>query len=413
MDDLPASNLINEPGQPVVTQTEATTPPVVSPLPVEAKREVLDGSDVQKPSRQRKILIAGLVGLVLVVIFTIAGFLMYWQFHKQQNSGEVVNMDNAEGIVIGFSMGTLQEERWQRDRDEFLKETEARGVALNLLSSNNNAELQLQQARSLIEQGVDVLVIAPYDADSIAPVVSEAREVGIPVISYDRLIRGASPDLYVSFDNKEVGRQEAQGIIDVVNSGNFVYIGGSLTDNNAILLKEGSMEVLQPYIDQGKIKLVYEEFTVNWEPENAYNNLKGYLEKNQQVDAVVAANDGTAFGSIRALSEFGLDGKVPVSGQDAELGACQRVVEGTQALTVYKPIPQLAKSTIELAIKLAKGENPDITDYVSNGENEIPSYLIEPVTVTKENMMDTVIKDQYHSYDEVYINIPSDLRPKR
>jgi len=398
--DDPASTIIPVPTTPSPSQATSPTPVVVSPESV----------PVTPPKKGKsKMIIVGLVVLFVLVLAGLVGFFV-WQRSKDGNTQET---DNSSQIVIGFSMGTLQEERWQRDRDEFLKETEAKGVALNLLSSNNNAELQLQQARSLIEQGVDVLVIAPYDADSIAPAVSEAQAAGIKVISYDRLIRGAQVDLYVSFDNKEVGRQEAQGVINVVNRGKFAYIGGSLTDNNALLLKEGSMEVLQPYIDRGEIKLVYEEFTANWEPENAYDNLKGYLLKNPQVDAVVAANDGTAFGSIRALSEFGLDGKVPVSGQDAELGACQRVVEGTQALTVYKPIPQLAKSAVELAIKLAKGENLEITDYVSNGESEVPSYLIKPVMVTKENMMETVIKDQYHSFDEVYVNIPSDLRPKQ
>ena len=405
MIDLPTNDpLTNDASltsEPVAPIAVVTTPP--QDKVAETKPDDSSGRN------RKKILFVGGLVLMIITLVGLVGYFMYQRGTKQNG----VSKTNANAkIVIGFSMGTLQEERWQRDRDEFLKETEAKGVALNLLSSNNNAELQLQQARSLIEQGVDVLVIAPYDADSIAPAVSEAQAAGIKVISYDRLIRGAQVDLYVSFDNKEVGRQEAQGVINVVNKGRFAYIGGSLTDNNALLLKEGSMEVLQPYIDSGEIKLVYEEFTADWKPENAYSNLKGFLQKNSPVDAVIAANDGTAFGSIKALTEYGLV-NIPVSGQDAELSACQRVVEGTQTMTVYKPIPKLVQTVVAEAIKMASGETPEVTSYVNNGNSEIPSNLIRPTSVTKDNMMTTVISDGYHSYDEVYANVPSELRPEQ
>jgi D-xylose transport system substrate-binding protein len=197
------------------------------------------------------------------------------------------------------------------------------------------------------------------------------------------------------------------GVLSKVSAGNFVYIGGSPTDNNAYLVKSGSMKALQPYIDQGKIKIVYDQFTPNWDPAIAQANMENALTMlNNQVDAVVAANDGTAGGVIQALADQKLAGKVPVSGQDADLAACQRIVEGTQTVTVYKPIKAIATAAAQAAVKLAKGEKVEANLTVDNGKIEVPYLALDPIPVYKENMYDVIIRDGFYTMEEVYRNIP-------
>jgi D-xylose transport system substrate-binding protein len=351
----------------------------------------------------KKILIGVIVGVIVLAL--IVGAVIY--IPKLQNTS---SEKTGEGVFIGFSLGTLQEERWQKDRAAFTAEAERLGAVVDVQGANNNIDQQISQIRAMIAEGVDVLVIAPYDAKSLVDVINEAHTAGIKVISYDRLITGVNADIYLSFDNEKVGEFEAQYILDAVQSKlgqgkklKFVYIGGSLTDNNALLLKEGAFKMLQPEIDNGNIEVVYNNFTQDWNPEIAYGNMKSYLQKsNGAVDAVVCANDGTAFGAITALGEYNLSGKIPVSGQDAELSACQRVVQGTQTVTVYKPIPKLAAEGVALAIQFAKGENVVTTRTVNNGQKDIPSVLLEPIAVTKGNIDDTVIKDGYQTREEVY-----------
>jgi D-xylose transport system substrate-binding protein len=305
-------------------------------------------------------------------------------------------------VVIGFSVGTLREDRWIRDAELFTEGAKASGATAIVLFAGNDSSLQMSQAENLILQGVDVLVIVPQDAERSAAIVERAHKAGIKVIAYDRLIKDCDLDFYISFDNVKVGELEAQGVLDAVGKGTFAYIGGSPTDNNAILLKEGSMRLLEPKIKSGDISLVVDTFTPDWKPEEAYKTMKAYLETHKTIDAVVAANDGTAFGAIQALREYGLAGKVPVSGQDAELGACQRIVEGAQTLTVYKPIKTLAYKAVETAMAMAAGEKAAVTGTINNGKIDVPAYLLTPVSVNRSNMNDIVIKDGFHTYDEVY-----------
>jgi D-xylose transport system substrate-binding protein len=340
-----------------------------------------------------------------LVLIILAGVLFYFYKSKKVTTVEVQN-----DILIGFSMSSLQEERWQTDKKEFLKRADELGVAVDVQASQNDADRQVSQIRGMIAEGVNVLVIVPYDSESLAEVVDEAHKAGIKVISYDRLIKNADPDLYISFDNEKVGEYEAKYVIDALkarlDSGEKIklaYIGGAPTDNNASLLKKGSFSILQPLIDSKKIELVVDKFTTNWNPDIAYKNLKEYLDKSKgDVDAVVAANDGTAFGSVTALKEYNLVGKVPVSGQDAELAAIKRVAEGSQIVSVYKPIPKLASAAVEVAIKFAKDENIPTTQSVFNGKIDVPSVLLEPIAVTKDNIKETIVKDGFHSLEDIY-----------
>jgi D-xylose transport system substrate-binding protein len=311
-----------------------------------------------------------------------------------------------EKIKIGFSMDTLQEERWLRDRDLFKESVEALGAEVEIMAANGDDALQISQAETLISQGVDLLILVPHNAESTATIVHKAHLAGIKVIAYDRLVKNADIDLYVSFDNEQVGEMQAKAITKLVPKGNYVYIGGAITDNNAHLLKEGVFNVLQPFIDKGDINIVYDQWTKDWLPANALANMQAALKANgNQIDAVIAANDATAGGVIQALMEQGLAGKVPVAGQDAELAAAQHIVEGTQSMTVYKPIKALTDKAAQLAVALAKGKNIGEYQKVNNGKTEVPSVLLSPIAVDLLNIDDTIIADGFHSREDVYKNV--------
>ena len=235
-------------------------------------------------------------------------------------------------------------------------------------------------------------------------IIDDAHKAGIKVIAYDRLINNPALDYYVSFDSVKVGKYEAQGIVDVAPKGNFAYVGGSDVDANASLVKEGAFSVLQPRIDSGDIKLVFNESTPGWSQEIAYKNIKNFLAQGGSLDAVVAANDSTAAGVIQALEEAGLAGKVPVSGQDAALSALQNIVTGTQTVTVYKPLKDLAFKAAEMAVGIASGKQIETTGTTANGTVRTPSYLLDVVAVTKNNIEQTVIKDGFHTAAEIYPN---------
>lgn len=306
-------------------------------------------------------------------------------------------------IKIGFSMDTLEEERWLRDRDLFETAVENLGADVEILAANGDDALQVLQAETLISQGVDLLVVVPHNAEATATIVKKAHLAGIKVLSYDRLIKNADIDLYISFDNERVGELQAEAITKLVPKGKYVYIGGADTDNNAHLFKKGVFNVLQPLIDKGDIVIVYDQWTKNWLPSNAYANMQEALMANDgKIDAVIAANDATAGMAIEALKEMGLAGEIPVAGQDAELAAAQRIVEGTQTMTVYKPIPTLAEEAARLAVSMARGEYIDTERKVNNGKVEVPSVLLSPIAVNKANINETVIADGFHLEEDVY-----------
>jgi D-xylose transport system substrate-binding protein len=333
--------------------------------------------------------------LVLVV-----GAAAVYKYLIPKPPSEQTNLDST--IRIGLSLGTLREERWQYDRDQFMKAAQKQGAYVQVMSANSDADIQISQVENFISQGVNVIVVVPQDGVSAAKIVEAAHKANIKVIAYDRMIKNSDLDYYVSFDNVKVGKLEADGVVAAVNKGNFAYIGGSPTDNNASLVKEGSMETLNPLIKNGSVKLVVDSFMKDWSPDEAYKTIKAYLDKGGKLDAVVAANDGTAGGVIRALAEYDLAGKIPVSGQDAELAACQRIVAGTQTVTVYKPISALAAKAADIAVAIAKGNVPTSNNQVNNGKIDVPSFLLDPVLVTRETMDTTVIKDGFHTRDQVY-----------
>ncbi len=308
------------------------------------------------------------------------------------------------GIKIGLSLDTLKEERWQHDRDLFVAHAKELGAEVLVQAANSNDALQNSQAENLLTQGVNVLVVVPHNGKSAATIVESAHKAGVPVIAYDRLIRDCDLDLYVTFDPYTVGVQQADYAVKHTPKGNYVLIGGAPTDNNAVLVRNGQMSVLKPLVDKGDIKIVTDQWATDWAPVEALKIMENSLTKNNnQVDAVVVSNDGTAGGVVQALNEQKLAGKVLVTGQDADLAACQRIVQGTQSMTVYKPLPKLANKAAELAVALAqKKPITDPTSKLNNGKIDVPSILLPTVQVDKGNLDSTVIADGFQKKEDVY-----------
>jgi D-xylose ABC transporter, D-xylose-binding protein len=309
----------------------------------------------------------------------------------------------AKDLKIGMSIDDLRLERWQKDSSIFVKKAEALGAKVYVQSANGDDSAQISQIENMINKNIDVLVIIPHNGEVLSNVIAEAKKEGIKVLAYDRLINNADLDFYVSFDNEKVGELQAQSVIEKKPEGNYFLMGGSPVDNNAKLFRKGQMKVLQPLIDSGKIKVVGDQWVDSWLPEKALQIMENALTANKNnIDAVVASNDATAGGAIQALSAQGLSGKVAISGQDADLAAIKRIVEGTQTMTVYKPIALLADKAAEISVALAKDEKPQSNAELNNGLKNVPSYLLEPIVVDKNNIETTIIKDGFHSKDSIY-----------
>ena len=352
-----------------------------------------------------KFILIGVVSALALATSCVSG--------PQANTGGMKKKGPNETVRIGFSMDTLKEERWQRDKELVEKRCKEVGAECEVQVANGDDSLQTKQCDNLLTKGVDVLIVAPHNGQIAASIVEAAHRQGVPVISYDRLIRNSDVDLYVSHQVVKIGQMQAQYALDHAPKGNYVLIGGSPTDNNALLLRDGQMQVLKPAIDRGDIKIISDQFAKEWKAEEALRITEDALTKtNNNIQAIVASNDGTAGGAVSALPPQ-LVGKVLVTGQDAALDAVQRVVDGKQTMTIYKPIVPLANSAVDAAIKLARGEKLDAPDKVNNGKLDVPSILQEPIVLDKNNVMQTVIKDGYHKMEDVYKNVPRDQWPKQ
>ncbi len=323
--------------------------------------------------------------------------------------------DPNRPLKIGFAMDTVKEERWQRDHDAFEAHCREIKVECVITVADNKADKQANDVDNLLTQNIDVLVIAPHDATQAATMVDKAKAQGIPVISYDRLIDSPKLDLYISHQVPVIGKKIAEYALQHVPEGDYVMVYGASTDNNAVIMKNAELEVLKPAVDAGKIHILAEQFINDWKPELALNFAENSLtQHNDKVDAFVVSNDGMAGGVVSALAKRGLAGKVLVTGQDAGLEALQNIAQGKQTMTIYKPIIPLATQAVDAAVKLAKGETLTTTPFHNDKKNwDVPSILLEVTVVDKSNLMDTVIKDGYAKYEDVYANVPESERPKK
>ena len=305
---------------------------------------------------------------------------------------------------IGLLMGTLQqEERWQRDRDLFPERAKELAADVLVEAAERDDAKQLQQAESLLERGVQALVVVPHGAEAAGRIVEAAKKKSVPVISYDRLILKADVDLYLSYDNTRVGEQQAQSLRNQAPRGNYILLGGAPTDHNAKLIREGQMAAIADAVKRGDIKIVADPWTPDWQADAAMTLTEAALKKaRNQVVAVVASNDVTAGGAIRALEKAGLAGKVFVSGQDANLDAVRRIVSGTQTMTVYKPLRPLARGAASAAVQLAKGEKVEGTSTINNGLKEVQALLLTPIAVHKDLIDQIIISDKFHTRAQIY-----------
>jgi len=363
-----------------------------------------------------KILMRGILAGCCLCVVLIAG----------SCSGErEVDGDASGGIQLGLLMETYDVDRWARDQAFFEEKAESLGAQVLTAVADGDQDRQNKQAESLLTRGADALVVVPKNLATASRIIRVAHEKNVPVVAYDRLIRDCDLDLYVTFDNERVGYLQAKGILEIVPEGNYILLGGAASDNNAALFRSGQMRAITEHqAEKGNaVTILADPFLDNWDRDEARRRIAGLITKfkaeGTDVHAIVASNDSTAGGAIAALKAAGLAGKVAVSGQDAELAACQRVVEGTQALTVYKPVRELATVAAEVAVRLSEGEEPEEViaslglevHKLDNGYKEVDSIFLEPVYVTRENMADTVIADGWHPLEKVYANIPEDEWP--
>ncbi|OON63048.1 D-xylose ABC transporter substrate-binding protein [Massilia sp. KIM] len=304
---------------------------------------------------------------------------------------------DAKNPKIGFSIDDLRLERWTRDRDYFTQAAEKLGAKVYVQSADASEQRQIAQIENLISRGVDVLVIVPYNATVLNNAIREAKKAKIKVVSYDRLILGADVDAYISFDNTTVGELQAQSLVQLKPKGNYYLLGGAPTDNNAKMLREGQLKVLKPLVDKGDIKVVGQQWVKDWSASEAMAIVENALTANgNKIDAVVASNDATAGGAIQALAAQKLAGKVAVSGQDADLAAVRRVIAGTQSMTVYKPLKEIASSAARLAVQLVRNEKPAFNAKMNNNFKQVDTVLLKPVLLNKSNV-DVLVKDGFYT----------------
>jgi D-xylose transport system substrate-binding protein len=322
---------------------------------------------------------------------------------------------SAFAQTVGVSWSNFQEERWKRDEAAMKAAIEKAGGKYISADAQGSNEKQVSDIENLITRGAKVLIVLAWDADAVVPAIRSARGERIPVIAYDRLIQDKDV-FYLSFDNVEVGRLQAQGVMKKKPAGNYVFIKGSPTDPNADFLHRGQLEVLGAAIKAGSIKVVGEQYTEGWAPEVAQRNMEQILTKNaNKVDAVVASNDGTAGGVVAALRAQSLVG-IPVSGQDGDIAALNRVALGEQTVSVFKDARALGEAAGSLAVQLAKGKKPkDVAGAVtwSEGTKKIPmtTLFLKPVPVTSDNL-DYVITAGWATKAQVCKGVAAAKAPK-
>ena len=303
-------------------------------------------------------------------------------------------------IQIGIAFDSFLIERWERDRDIFVSRARDLGAAVNVQNANGDVNKQKDQIKYLIDKDMDVIVIVAVDGSQLKKEVQEARDAGIKVVAYDRLVTDTPLDLYISFDNEMVGRLMADAVIDGLPSGGRVMkINGPTKDNNVFLINKGFDDEIRGH----GINIFDTYYASEWKGEEAFNYLTANPEKAERADAVMCGNDSLAGQAVRYYSEKRRAGKVVIVGQDADLDACQRIVEGTQTMTVYKSIEQLAKKAAEAAVSLAKGNNIADSTMVDNGEYQVPYVSISPVMVTRDNMDSVIIDGGFHLREDVYL----------
>jgi D-xylose transport system substrate-binding protein len=339
-------------------------------------------------------------------------------------------------VIVGLSFSDFATERWKNEQVLMQSLLEEKGYEVLWQEANQDVKLQNDQIDNMVSQGAKAIIVVAQDGDAAATAVAAAKEEGVLVIAYDRLIKSTDIAAYVSFNNVEVGRQQslgvltALGIVSLEDTGEWsadnpvklVKLGGSPTDNNAILFRQGQDEMLKPYEDAGVIEVVADQWVDNWDPANALKLMENILTaEDNQVDAVVASNDGTALGALQALKAQELAGVVPISGQDATADGCNSIVKGELTVSILKDIRNLSPLAVDLTDALLKGEEFEgLAEYTMaeltndpDQEGNVMAYFLPVVQVNAENVYDLVVVSEFQSYDDVYRDIPEDQLPPK
>ena len=307
---------------------------------------------------------------------------------------------DAGKIKIGVSLPTLREERWVEDYNGFLEAQEKLGYEIIIQVADNNADRQQRQVENMITQGIKALIIAPHDGTAARQLVQMAQKDKIPVIAYDRPITNGGANLLIETDQFEIGRKMGQFIWDNVPRGNLVFLKGDASDDTVYPMADGTMSVIQPRVSDGTYKIVMDQFVVDWEPANALRLMEQALTANRNnIQGVIAPNDGTAGGVIQALAAQGLAGKVPVTGQDCEVDAIKRIIAGTQGMTILYDNAAMSFAAVEAAIRLASGQPSGATGTASDGT---PILGFSPVTIDKNNYRRLLLDTHKISEDDLH-----------
>jgi len=366
---------------------------------------------------------------ILVILFT----LMVIASLLAGCGGGAAKPATSEKTKVGLSFSDFATERWKNEEVLMRGLLEGMGYEVISAEANHDVKLQNDQIDNMVSQGVKGLLVVAEDGDAIVTSVDKAADAGVKVIAYDRLIKTPKIAAYMSFDNVEVGRQQAMGVMTALgipgsttwtkaSPAKVVQLAGSPTDNNATLFTKGQTEVLQPYIDSGIIKIVAQQGVENWDPANALKLMENILTaQNNKVDAVVASNDGTALGALQAMKAQGLAGTVPISGQDATADGSNSIVKGELTVSILKDIRNLSPLAIEVMDKLLKGEavtgmkNFTLAELTvdPSKKGEVPCVFLEVQQVNKDNVYDLVVKSKFQAYDDVYRDIPEAQRPAK
>lgn len=342
------------------------------------------------------------------LIFILCLLLLLTACGSASQKHNTAQTQEEQKIQIGMSFDSFVIERWQRDRDVFVSTAKELGAEVNVQNANGDLAEQKKQIDYFIEKDMDVIVIICVDSDGLRTSVNKAKEKGIKVIAYDRLIKDSDVDLYISFDNTRVGEMMAEALIDQgLAEGSVLMLGGSTADNNVSLVEGKFRRTMQ----ENKVTILDSFHADGWLAELAAEYIYEHMDTVFKADAIMCGNDDIASRVVPALAERRLAGKVLVTGQDADLEACQRIVEGTQLMTVYKPVEKLAQRAAECAVALAQGQKitgEDVT-MLDNGNFLVPYVGLEPISVTKENINDVIINSGFHLKEDVYLNVPDKM----
>jgi D-xylose transport system substrate-binding protein len=316
----------------------------------------------------------------------------------------VSSCKNMGHVKVGFLIPASVGFRWPIDQKYVEKIAAEKGIEVITRSAENDENLQLKQAKELLESGIDVLIVVAANSNTAAAIVRDAHDYNVPVIGYDRLIKNSDLDYLVTFEGAMIGNLMVDYAISKKPEGNYVMLWGDANDVNALLIKDAQEATMKPYLESGKINIIYKTYVEDWSSNNAYHIMQNVLAfTTKKIDAVITSYDGLAMGALKAMNEAGYEGDVILTGQDAELPAVKALLTGKMSLTVYKSIGTTARAAVDLAIKLAKKEKvTNITSTINNGRKNVPVLYLKPVAVTKDNIRETVIADQFYTEKQVF-----------